>query len=121
MRPMPNPLCHFELMTADPEGCKAFYGAVFDWKFDDASMPGYTLVNTGAEPTGAVFAKPPEVPNVCMNVYFQVTDIDATLKAAVQHGGAVLVPKTEIPNNVGHFAMIADPEGIVVGLMQPAG
>ena len=49
---MPNPLCHFELMASDPNRAKAFYGAIFDWKFDDSSMPGYTLIHTGAEPGG---------------------------------------------------------------------
>ena len=118
---MPNPLCHFELMTADPEKCKAFYGAVFDWQFDDQSMPDYTLVDAGAEPSGGVFPKPEGVPGVCLNVYFQVQDIDAVLEAAVAHGATVLVPKTEIASNIGHFAMIADPEGIPIGIMRPAG
>lgn len=118
---MPNPLCHFELMVTDLDKCKAFYGTVFDWKFDDASIPGYTLVNAGAEPMGAVFEKPPDVPGVCANIYFQVNDIDATLKKATEVGATLLVPKTEIPNNVGHFAMFADPEGIPIGIMQPAG
>jgi len=116
---MPNALCHFELMTKDPLKCKAFYGAVFDWQFDDESMPGYTLVNTGAEPTGGIFLKPSDAPDVCLNVYFQVADIDATLTNAANHGATVLVPKTAIPN-VGHFAMISDPEGIGIGLMQPS-
>lgn len=117
---MPNPLCHFELMTTDPEKCKAFYGAVFDWQFDDASMPGYTLVNTGAEPSGGVFPKPAEAPMPCVNVYFHVSDIDAILASVTELGGRVLVPKTAIPN-VGHFAMFADPEGIAIGIMRPAG
>ncbi len=117
---MPKPLCHFELMTNDQQKCKAFYGAVFDWNFDDASMPGYTLINTGTEPSGGVFPKPAEAPGVCLNVYFQVDNIDATLKNAAERGAEVLVPKTEIPGNIGHFAVFADPEGIPVGLMQPA-
>ena len=114
---MPNPLCHFELMTDDPERCKAFYGAVFDWEFDDASMPGYTLVNAGAEPSGGVFPKPPDVPGVCLNVYFKVQNIDETLNKVTEHGGQVLVPKTAIPN-VGHFAMFTDPEAIPIGILQ---
>ena len=114
---MPNPLNHFELMTADPVKCKAFYGAVFDWQFDDESMPGYTLINAGAEPTGAIFPKPQDAPGPCLNVYFQTDDIDGTLKKATQNGGTVIIPKTAIPN-VGHFAMLADPEGIPIGLMQ---
>ena len=115
---MANPLCHFELMTDDPEKCKAFYREVFDWRFDDQSMPGYTLINTGTEPTGGVFPRPAEAPAVCASIYFRVDDIDATIAKAIENGGAVIVPKTAIPN-VGHFAMFTDPEGIVIGIMQP--
>ena len=117
---MPNPLCHFELMTSDPKKCKAFYGAIFDWRFDDHSIAGYTLVNTGAEPTGGMFAKPADAPDVCLNIYFHVDDLEATLDKATEHGATILVGKTAIPN-VGHFAMITDPEGITIGLMQPGG
>ena len=116
---MPNPLCHFELMTDDPQKCKAFYGAVFDWKFDDDSMPGYTLVSAGAEPSGGIFPKPAQAPSVCANIYFNVTDIDQTLASVTEHGGAIVVPRTTIPN-VGEFAMFADPEGIIIGLLKPA-
>lgn len=113
---MPNPLCHFEFMTNDSDKCKAFYGAVFDWTFDDQSMPGYSLINAGAEPNGGVMAKPPEAPTPALNVYFQTDDIDATLALVVEAGGKVIVGKTPIPG-VGSFAMFADPEGIPVGLL----
>jgi len=116
---MANHLCHFELMTSDPEKCRAFYGAVFAWQFDDKTMPGYTLVQTGTDPAGGVFKKPDEALPSCINVYFQVPDIDATIRKATGLGGKVLVPKTEIPNT-GHFAMFTDPEGIAIGIMQPA-
>ena len=115
---MPNPLCHFELMSSDPARCKAFYGAVFDWQFDDKSMPGYTLIDSGIEPTGAVFPKPANAPAACLNAYFKVDDIDAALKTVTENGGKILIPKTTIPN-VGDFAMFADPEDIPIGIMQP--
>ena len=114
---MPNPVCHFEFMTADPNRCKAFYGKVFDWKFDDKSMPGYTLIDAGAEPSGGLFLKPADAPGPCLNVYFHVDDIEATLAKAKGEGASVLVPKTPIPN-VGHFAMFTDPEGVAVGVLQ---
>jgi len=117
---VPNPLCHFELMTNNTQAAQAFYGRVFDWRFDDASMPGYTLVNTGAEPTGGIFAKPPDAPGVCINIYFHVDDVDAVLKKATQHGATTLSPKTAIAG-VGEFAVLADPEGIAIGLFKPAG
>jgi len=115
---MANPLNHFELMTNDPARCRDFYGTVFDWTFDESSMPGYTLVHTGQEPTGGIFSKPPQAPHPCLNVYFTVSNIDETLAKATGLGGNVLVPKTPIPG-VGHFAMFTDPEGIVIGIMQP--
>ncbi len=117
---MPNALCHFELITNDPQKCKAFYGALFDWQFDDKSMPGYTLINAGADPTGGIMPKPPDAPGACSNVYFSVDDIDATLAKVIEQDGKVLVPKTAIPG-VGNFAIFADPEGIPVGIMQPQG
>ncbi|MGB0714945.1 MAG: VOC family protein [Phycisphaerae bacterium] len=116
---MPNPLCHFEIMTSDVENAKAFYGKVFDWSFDDQSMPGYTLVNTGAEPTGAIFQRPATAPMSCFNSYFQVPDIDAVIELVKENGGSVLVEKTPIPN-VGHLAIFKDPDDIPVGIMQPA-
>jgi len=116
---MPSPLCHFELMTNDLETCREFYGSVFDWSFDNATIPGYTLINAGSEPTGAIFSKPEDVPTPCVNVYFQVQDIEATIGRIREHGGTILVPKTQIPN-VGHFAIFSDPDGMAVGIMQPA-
>lgn len=117
---MPNPLCHFEVMTKDVAKCKAFYSSVFAWTFDDKTMPGYTLVHTGQEPTGGIFEKPAEAPHACLNVYFTVQDLEKTLAKAGELGGKTLVPKTPIPG-VGHFAMFTDPEGVPVGIMQPGG
>ncbi len=114
---MGAPLCHFELMSDDPEKCKAFYGKVFGWQFDDSSMPGYTLINPGAEPNGGLMKRSPDAPHVAMSVYFQVDDIGEILGKVAEGGGQVLVPKTEIPN-VGFYAMFADPEGIPVGVFQ---
>lgn len=115
---MPSPLCHFELMTADPPRCKAFYGSVFGWQFDDESMPGYTLINPGAEPNGGIMKRPAAAPAAALHAYFLVDNISATLVKAAGAGGSVVVQPTDIPN-VGTFAMIADPEGIVVGLLKP--
>ena len=114
---MPSPLCHFELMSNDVDRCREFYGKLFGWQFDDQTMPGYTLINAGTEPTGGLMPKPADAPNACMSVYFQVDDVDAALEQVQELGGRVVVPHTPIPN-VGSFAMIADPEGIVLGLLK---
>jgi len=114
---MSSPLCHFELMTKDPDKAKAFYGQVFGWQFDDQTMPGYTLISTGQDPHGGIM-KQPESP-AASNIYFKVADIEATLAKVKELGGKVTVPKSEIPG-IGFFALFVDPEGIGIGLMQPA-
>lgn len=115
---MPSPLCHFELMSANPVKAKAFYGSVFGWEFDEKSMPGYTIIQTGQDPPGGLFPSPAASSGACMNAYFKVADIDQTLGRAEKGGAKVLVPKSPIPG-LGYFAMFADPEGIAIGLMEP--
>jgi predicted enzyme related to lactoylglutathione lyase len=114
---MPSPLCHFEFMSERPERAKDFYAHVFGWTYDDESMPGYTLVRPGVEPNGAIFKKPDDAPGPCLNVYFLVDDVEATLAKVKEKGGTVIVPTTEIPS-VGWFAMVSDLDGITIGLFK---
>lgn len=115
---MANPLCHWDLMVDDVERSKAFYGKVFDWRFDDASFPGYTLVQTGGTPAGGMMQRAPAGPAACLNNYFQVDSADDTLREVVEAGGRILMPKTAIPG-VGWVALFADPDGIPIGLLEP--
>ena len=115
---MSSPLCHFELMVSNPERARTFYGKVLGWSFDAASMPGYTLVDTGQDASGGIFQQPDSAPSPCTNIYFKVADIDATLETACSSGARILVTKTEIPG-IGFFAMFTDPDGIPIGIMQP--
>lgn len=114
---MANTICHFELMTADPARCRAFYGSIFDWKFNDEGMPGYTMVNTGGEPGAGIFAKPKDVPAPMLNVYILVNSIEETLGKVRTAGGHVINEKTPIPG-IGHWAMFTDPDGICVGIFE---
>jgi hypothetical protein len=116
---MPNTLCHFELVSSNTAKCKKFYGSVFGWQFDDQRMPGYTLIHTGQEPGGGILASHAAESSPGLNAYFAVANIEDCLRKVREGGGEVLVPKTSVPN-VGAFAIFADPEGIPVGIMQPA-
>ena len=43
---MTNDMNYFEIGTPDPEASRAFYGALFDWKFGEPSMPArYSAIN----------------------------------------------------------------------------
>jgi len=115
---MANSIVHWELMVADTEKTKRFYSAIFDWTFTPAG-PEYTMIAPGGPPDGGLLRRPPGVEMSALNVYFQVADIDATLRRAVEAGARVVVPRTEIPGGIGWFAMFLDPENIAVGVMQP--
>ena len=116
---MASPLCHFEFLSDDPEKSRRFYSTVFGWKYDDSSMPGYTLIDTGSEPGGGLMKRPEQAPGVVLNVYFLVDDMRKTLDTIKASGGMVLVDQTEIPN-VGWWAFAADPEGIPFGIYKSA-
>lgn len=116
---MPGALCHFEFMSDDPEACKRFYARVLGWKFDDASMPGYTFIDTGSEPGGGIMKRPEQAPAAAMNAYFLVDDIAATLQKITAAGGTVHCEETEIPQ-IGWYAFATDPEGVPFGLFKAA-
>jgi predicted enzyme related to lactoylglutathione lyase len=112
------------LSTPDPEGAKAFYGAVFGWQtsaFGPATMwhlPGFV----GGEPQQPV---PRDVVAVMVpggraawNVDFWTNDVDAAAERATALGGSVLSPPADAA--VGRNTVIADPAGAVLSLSQIA-
>jgi predicted enzyme related to lactoylglutathione lyase len=112
---MSNPMVHWELMVGDVERARAFYARVFGWRFSSYS-PEYTMIETGGQPGGGMMPRPRSAPAAALNVYFEVADVERTLREVVEAGGTVVVPKTEIPP--GWFAMFVDPDGIAIGILQ---
>jgi predicted enzyme related to lactoylglutathione lyase len=117
------------LNTTDPEGAKAFYGAVFGWQAEPFGaggaqitlwrLPGYV----GGEPHQPV---PRDVVGVMAptsgngsaggvqphwSVDFWVEDADATADHASRVGGQVIVAPFDIPGF--RSAVLADPQGAV--------
>lgn len=113
---MANPILHWELMVASPDRAMAFYRRVFDWKFEPAG-PEYTLIDTGTPPGGGMMKRPPNMPMSALNSYFDVDDLERTLRNAVEAGATVIVPRTAVPD-VGWFAIFLDPDRIPIGVMQ---
>jgi predicted enzyme related to lactoylglutathione lyase len=108
---MPVELGYFTLQVKDVRRAQTFYGALFDWEFDE-SPKGAHVKNTklplGLDPGG-----PTNIPFV----YFRVQDIDVALKKIVQLGGAVH-ERTESP--AGAMAVCADDQNTVFSLWQAA-
>lgn len=115
---MGNPIIHWEFVVPNAEKARTFYRKLFDWRFDDKAFPGYTIIDTGHDPDGALTSQPRPTPMAGLNTYFEVGDLRRTLTTVVELGGKILVPRTEIPN-MGSYAMFADPDGVAVGVLQP--
>jgi len=117
-----HPVVHIDIPANDTKGASQFYTNVFGWNiihapefnyymFQAEGGPGGGFVNTDGH--GSSDYKTGEV-----IVYINTDNIDASLAQIVEHGGKVLLPKTEIPQN-GWFAFFADPEGNRLGLYTP--
>jgi predicted enzyme related to lactoylglutathione lyase len=118
-----------QLNTRDPEGAKAFYGAVFSWETDTFDMgegeitlwrlPGYI----GGEPEQPVSRevvgvmvpmsgdRSPEDRSAHWSVDFWVEDVDAAADKAAELGGEVEM--SPFDTSVGRTAILADPQGAV--------
>jgi predicted enzyme related to lactoylglutathione lyase len=112
----PGAIAWNELNTRDLEAAKSFYGAVFGWGFRDDDMGeagSYTTILLGESMVGGILDMSsrgvPEAIPPHWQVYFAVEDTDATIEAAKQAGGGVMVEPIDIP--AGRFSILTDPHG----------
>jgi predicted enzyme related to lactoylglutathione lyase len=112
----PGAISWDELNTRDLAAAKEFYGPVFGWTFDDQEMDGgetYSMIVLGEGPVGGILdlaaRQVPEAIPAHWQVYFGVEDTDATIEAAKDAGGGVMLEPVDIP--FGRFAILTDPHG----------
>ncbi|MFI9719382.1 VOC family protein [Streptomyces sp. NPDC052396] len=120
-----NALCWTELHVTDATAAYAFYRGLFGWRGEDMEVPGmvYKILATAeGEPETAAFGgiaplqegdAPRWIP------YFAVASADETVAKAQQHGGAVVMPASDVPD-VGRISWLADPAGAVFAVLKPA-
>jgi len=114
---MGQPVVHFEIHGKDQERLAGFYGDVFGWGVKADNPHSYGMVDTHAGGRGIQggMTESEMAPRVL--IYVQVQDPQATLDTVVAHGGAVVMPVTEIPGAVT-MALFTDPEGNTIGLVK---
>jgi predicted enzyme related to lactoylglutathione lyase len=112
-----------ELTTTDPAGAAEFYGGLFGWTVKDMgeAMGGYRVVSVGESGIGGIMACPKDAPPMPPHwgCYVTVADLGATLAKCSALGGKTLMPAMPIPG-VGSMAVIQDPQGAVLNVMQYA-
>lgn len=118
---MANPFVHIELQTKDLERAKTFYESLFGWSYEELPAPPpantYTMVHTGSQPGGGLFANPdPKVPPHWL-VYVGVDDIRAATDQARGLGATIAQDVMEV-GEYGWLSVIIDPTGAALGLWQ---
>lgn len=114
---MPStPVVHFEIGCRDTAKTQQFFSQLFGWQIQSAGPAA--LINTGTKEgiQGHITSLGHE-PHNYVTFYVQVDDLAAYLEKAKQLGGKTLVPPVKIPT--GMFAWISDPDGNIIGLLQP--
>lgn len=125
----PNPIGAFiwyELMTSDADAAARFYGNVVGWEIATEADPNtdfdYRMINRsdGRQNGGMLQLSADMQAGGAVPIwlpYFHVADVDAAILAMEADGAKVLMPPVD--HEVGRFAMLADPQGVLFYLMKP--
>jgi predicted enzyme related to lactoylglutathione lyase len=111
---MANPVVHFEVVGKDLEKLTAFYTDLFGWKTQSIPEMGYSLVEKEDQGIAGGIGQDRNGGAGHVTFYVLTPDPQATLDKAVELGGRVVMPVTELPQVT--IALFADPEGHVVGI-----
>jgi predicted enzyme related to lactoylglutathione lyase len=112
---MGRPVVHFEVVGKDGARLQQYYGDLFDWKIDASNPMNYGIVSKEGEGIGGGVGQSPDGRGH-VTFYVDVDDINACLEKAESLGGKTVMPRTEM--EMVTFALVADPEGNVVGLVE---
>jgi uncharacterized protein len=125
---MGQPVIHFEIIGANPEELRSYYGELFGWEFDTSSP----VSDAVSEPANYGFVEPATdglgIPGGVGGgadydgrtiFYVGVADVEVALQKAESLGGIRKMGPEKAPTGlvVGHFT---DPQGNLIGLAATA-
>lgn len=107
------------LVTPDLAAAKTFYAGLFGWTFRDVGTD-HAEADLDGRPIAGLFQRPikaGEHRQPAWLGFISTSDVDATTKTALQHGGKVLFGPHDFPN-LGRGAVLEDPQGAVFGILR---
>jgi predicted enzyme related to lactoylglutathione lyase len=106
--------CWVDNLVPDPRAATEFYGELFGWEFDGPGPGDYYVAKVRGRDVAGVGQAPPGV-SPGWNTYVSVASADDTARAADR---VIVEPFDVLP--AGRLAAIADPDGAVIGVWEPA-
>jgi uncharacterized protein len=112
----PGSLVWNEAAFDDPAAARAFYAAVFGFRFTDAEgLDDYTTFATDGGPLGGISRRQPGG-TAGWSTCFSVASADAAVAATEAAGGKVIMAAQD--TSFGRFAVVTDPWGAPFSVMQ---
>jgi predicted enzyme related to lactoylglutathione lyase len=119
---MGNPVIHFEVMGKDPAALQSFYRKAFDWEIAPPMGPeagNYAIVSgVGERGIGGGIGGGIEGYDGHVTFYVAVDKLEDALAKVESLGGKTMRPPEQVPNGP-RIALFSDPEGHVIGLVEP--
>lgn len=122
---MGYPVTWFQIDSPDPEETASFYSSLFGWHAETMEGQTYVLIDThgrsvedGRNGINGGMGKTQEGQPAGSTVFVEAPDIQALVERAASLGAKTVMPVTE---DMVTFAIIADPWGNAVGLVQGDG
>lgn len=120
-RPEPGEWIWQELQSLKPQAAADFYRKVFNYEVDPdvrGALPGhYLLARTGYARAGISPMPPGQEEASGWLGFVRVADLDAAVTRVAALGGKLLVPPQPVEQS-SRFAIVADPTGGAVGLVE---
>lgn len=109
-----------DLTTSDPEGARAFYGALFGWDFDigGPETGHYTMCRLRGQDVAGLGGMPaPEGMPTVWTTYLASDDVQATGKLVTDSGGTLIMEPMQVME-FGSMLIGTDPVGAAFGAWQ---
>ncbi|MFD8275297.1 VOC family protein [Streptomyces flaveolus] len=111
--------CWVDAQLSDVRAGKRFYGELFGWTFDETGPGASVWARLDGEPVAALVPKTDGRMPTVWTVYFAARDAAALTARIREAGGQVVTPPRPV-DGLGTTALVADPQGAVFALWQPA-
>lgn len=123
---MGQPVVHFEIVGQDAAKLQDYYAQLFGWDIDANNPMDYGVVtregnvNADGAGIGGGITKGPEGYGGHVTFYVEVPDAEAAMAQAESLGGTRMMGPEEVMNGLV-IGLFTDPEGHVIGVVEPRG
>jgi uncharacterized protein len=119
----PGEFCWVDLATTDVDGAKVFYDQLLGVEAEDApgdpeETGGYGFLMRNGKMVAGIGPVQSDEGHPAWSSYIRVEDADATADQVKAAGGSVFFGPVDLPNESGRVAMLRDPEGAFIGVIQ---